>query len=229
MWDQEIDQWRQKLLSTREPTLDELDRLRNQERDRYLALCRALAWDRSPSIRLIALRQLGYYGERDDSAAEAAALDAAADPELRNAALLALGTVATPQAFPTLLAFAASGRYMGVEAAAKQARTPEQRESLVQLARRFVLAEDVQLRWRAVKTLRTFSTPLAEEQLLMEAARRYVDDFTISALGQASARVLPVLRALQSKAPAQSYLHADLSRAIATVQNRTGPTLTDGQ
>src|SRR5260221_1300692 len=150
MRDQEIGQWRQKLLSTREPTLDELDRLRIQERDRYLTLCRALAWDSSASIRLIALRQLGYYGERNDSAAEAAALDAAtdpADPEVGNAALLALGTVATPRAFPTLLSVAVSGGYLGLEAAAKQARTPGQRESIVQLARRFVLSEDVQLRW----------------------------------------------------------------------------------
>jgi hypothetical protein len=112
---------------------------------------------------------------------------------------------------------------MGVEAAAKQARTPQQRQQVLQIARRWALSPSLQMRWRVVKTLNTFSSPTEDEHLLLAMARHYADDFTLSALGRASLHALPALRALQADYPSTSAEYQDIAHAVQRLEQKSQP------
>src|SRR5258708_24600536 len=81
---------------------------------------------------------------------EAAAIEVLDDPEQRDVAFGVLGRKATPQVFPLLLTTAQHGETEALWAAARQARTAEQRQQVLEIARQQVLAEDARMRSRAL-------------------------------------------------------------------------------
>jgi hypothetical protein len=88
-----VTRWRSLLISqsVEERRMERLSRLRKRNYQRFVEICRHLAADTAPEVRLAALRMLGYHGERHDLLAERAALAALDDLAARDAALLALG------------------------------------------------------------------------------------------------------------------------------------------
>lgn len=206
-----------------------LRRLYRRDHERFVLLCRQLADDDLPTIKATALRMLGYYGEPEDTQAQSAALRALSDPATRDAALLALGKVGTAEAFPVLFHYASEGATpkgsdIALRGLVKRATTEEQRHRVLELSRRLVLAEDFQVRIAAVQALRAVSNPVAEEQLLLEAASRYPDETIFGALGHATTRILPELREMRSRFRPGTAQYQEMSRAIESIEIRQSTT-----
>lgn len=220
MSEEEIQRWRDVLLTA--PSDDAratiLNQLRVQNRKQFLELCRGLAAHPPPSTQDLGLRMLGYHGDPDDDEADAIARAHLDDPALLKAALLALGAVAIPSTFPILLASAEDGHYLALRSATKQARTLEQRRQVLQLARRQIMSNDLQMRVQAVWALRQLSTAEEEERLLLEAARRFPDELIFAALRHATPGVLPALRTLLAQFPTGSAQYNDVTDAIQAIQ-----------
>jgi hypothetical protein len=186
----------------------------------FLALLRSLAASTLLEVRQVALRMLGYYGDRDDAVAEAAAL-AARQPGEQNDALGALGTVGTNAAFSVLLPYAEAGNVLGLAAALKQARTESARMRILELAQRFILGEDFHLRMISLRCLQQLSRPEREEDLLVEAVRRHPDELVIAVLKHATPRVLPALREIYTSFPPESAEAGDLAETLQELEMHT--------
>jgi hypothetical protein len=164
---------------------------------------------------------LGYYGDRDDAVAEAAALAALRQPDEQSDALRALGTVGTNASFSALLPFAESGSVQGLAAALKQARTESERVRVLELAQRFILGEDFHLRMISLRCLQHLSQPEREEDLLVEAVRQHPDELVIAALKHATPRVLPALREIYASFPPESAEARDLAETLQELEAHT--------
>jgi hypothetical protein len=216
----EINQWQQIILANEVDADRSLKRLGEENHEQFMALCHKLLKKSSPEVRRVVLRRLGFQGNHNDAFAEAIALAALEEPREREAALIALRRIATPAAFPALLRYAGSGYFLALKAAAWQAQTEEQRHQVLALARRQVLSETPHMREIAVRVIRTFSSPAAEEALLLEAAQRYFDEFVFGALRQATLQALPTLLGMQAKMRPRTAEYNDASRAIEALQKR---------
>jgi len=110
-----------------------------------------------------------------------------------------------------------SGRCSAV---AWQARTAEQRHRVIELARRLLFAESPRLRTMAVRVLNGLSSPDQEEDLLLEAARRYHDEIVIGSLEEATPRVLPALRQMLADLRPGYAAAGDVERAIDALERK---------
>jgi hypothetical protein len=222
MSEEDAQQWRRAILAAPDDVTRDaiLNQLREQDRARFLTLSRALATQPPLPLQDLGLRMLGYYGDPNDSEADRIARAQLGNPPLRKAALLALGTVAITSTFPTLLAAADNGDYLALRSVTKQARTPEQRRQVLQLARQHIMSSDPQLRIQAVWALRRLSTVVHEERLLVEAARRFPDELIFAALRHASPDVLPALDSMLDQFPSGSAQYHDIADAIQDIRVR---------
>ena len=213
--------------------------MRNEQRVQWLALCHALAWDDDDVVRTFALRQLAFYGDNSDLEAEAAALDVLKHmpekvrevaPEyphritpqrhLQIAALLALGHVGGAAAFPILFARAQAGDEIALRNAAVQAHTLQQQKQIVELARKFLQADEFHLAYQGLQALWRFSTPEHEQSLLLAVARKSKFDIIIRMLGHGNPTILPAVRELLSELPPHTVQHKAALEAIEELEQR---------
>jgi hypothetical protein len=206
----------------------------------FLDLCYHLLDDPEPESHRKALWYLYRFGKRDNAYVEERALAtlattrvfAAGTPMkeltpaeseervLRVRAIQALGTVGTTAAYPILLACVEADEDVSIRALAKQARTEAQRRQALSLSREWLVSKVYRQREAALQALRILSTAEAEEDTLLVAYARYNDELVAGALGNASARMEPVLRDLLRRWPEGCAEYHDLGRALKRLQTR---------
>jgi HEAT repeat protein len=205
----------------------------------FVELCHSLLEAESLAVRDTVLTMLGALGDQNDSFAETAAIAALQEPELRSAALFALGRVGTPRSFNILYSYASSERfperqvhftswdtYWALESVACQARTDEQHEKVRTLARQRMLVPVFKIREAATNALLTVSSVKAEEETLVATARRYPDPWIFEALATASPNTLPALyELLADYAPPHSATlpsaeYQDIQRTIDAIERK---------
>lgn len=231
--------WRHQILLQYAEAHSAFEHLRSGQRVNWFHICHALAWDDDVVIRTFALRQLAFYGDKDDVEAEAAALDVLkhmpekvreVTPEyphritpqrhLQIAALLALGHVGGAGAFPILFVRAQAGDEIALRNAAEQASTPEQQKQIVKLARKFLQADQFRLAYQGLQVLWRFSTPEHEQSLLLAVAHKSKFDIIIRMLGHGSPTILPAVRDLLSELPPNTVQHKAALEAIGELEQR---------
>jgi hypothetical protein len=183
-------------------------------------LCHDLLDDAQLRVRHAIRWHLMRFGDRDDAVAEAKVRAAAGVPALRARALLALGTVGTPTAFPWLYALCSAGEKYALVASARQARTMLQRQQALELSRRWLLSEEYAQRDEALRALHLLSTAAAETAPLLRAYLAYGDEWVVRARGGASAYLLPILHLLLARWPADSAEYGEVVRAIRRLESR---------
>lgn len=222
---EEIEQWRRAVLHGKRIAKQALDHLEREAHPQFVAICHALLQDASPIVQQVLLSLLGQHGDRDDAVAEAGAVAALPIPELQEVALFALGTVGTPASFPILLTYVRQGAREALEAAAKQARTEEERQVVLELAREQLFSparpyRNAYLREEAVGVLRALSSIVEEEAILLRAAQRYYDMFVIEALAEGTPSILPALEDMLGRFPPGYAEYQDISYAIEGIRRR---------
>ena len=215
----ELTAWKHLILTVKWQGRRELDALDRRNHGQFVALCHALLHDDSPLIRRVVLGKLGQHGDLNDTVAQEGARRALEDERLRDTALFALGRVGTSEAFPILYSYAVAGSYRALAAASKQVRAEEQRDQLVELARKDLFSYNGQLRAAAVDILMKHSRLGDEEERLLHSAEIFTDDFVLDALGHGSKELLPGLNALREKYPVGAENKA-IVRAIARIENQ---------
>lgn len=212
------------------------DALGAHDYERLMGLCRLLLGDLSPAVRGVALGYFGREGEPNDAVAQEGALAALRDAEqradarLQLDALFALGRIGTAEIFPELLVRAKVGNDEALEAAIIQARTADQRQAVLRLARIHLFApwtpltpRASHLREAALHALLLHSTVAREESLLVQAAIRFTDEWVLDALAQAGsldgARRLEVLL---DEYPDDCIDYTIAWRTIAAIETRDG-------
>ncbi len=215
----QIDVWRQNILVDKDFGAQALHDLDETDHAQFVSVCHELVHDPSPVVRRVGLHLLGgSRGDSEDPVTEAAALDALNDPEQREFALGVLGRKGTPQAFPVLLAAAQRGEAEAVWAAARQARTAQQREQVLEIARQRVLAEDSRTRARALLAIKRLAHPTAEQDLLLEVAQRFHDVSAMALLRTATPHVLPALYALLARLSPTDPFRSSVARTITFIE-----------
>ncbi len=213
--DDQIEPWRQNILVDSDFGAQALRHLDDTDHERFVAICHTLVHDPSPVVGRVSLHLLGgSHGDADDPVTEAAAIGV-------------LGRKATPQVFPLLLTTAQHGETEALWAAARQARTAEQRQQVLEIARQQVLAEDARMRSRALLALKWLASPAAEEDLLLVAAQRWHDPSVFAMLRAATPRVLPALYALQATLSAQDSVQQTVARTITFIEQGSRPPSAD--
>lgn len=215
--------WRSWLLRDYDSAWAALSTLHDEDPQRFLAVSRVLARDLDSHIARAGLRQLGFRGERVDAEGDEIARTQlrSTSHEVHDAALLALGRVGLPSVFPLLEAQISPNSHFALLALAAQARTAQQRTRVLALARRLVLAENARVRIAAVRIVCGFSSVPEEEDLLLEAADRYLDEVTCSNLRHATPRALPRLKQIQARLRVGSAQWHGVTRAIEAIEIRT--------
>lgn len=191
-----------------------------EDSEQFAQLAIALARSPYPLVRVAALRLLGFYGRKDDKVAQDVAENNLGDAQTREEALRALGRVGTETAFAIVLTYAQEGNLRALWAAAEQARTKQQRDDIIQLARQFLLSNEVHLRMQALRCLRALSTIQADEDLLLKAAEQHPDELIFAAMRTASPAILPGLRRLRDRFPKGSAEYLDITDTIERVEAR---------
>lgn len=220
----DLDRYRAGLLSDdpheRRAISRALARLAATQRAGFVRLYHRLLDDPELRVRSEILWHVMRFGDRDDTIAEAKVLAALGISPLRARALLALGTVGTPSAFPLLYECSLAGEKWALEALARQTRTEVQRQQALDLSRTWLLSAEYRWRDEALRALRILSTAQAEEQLLLTAYTKYGDELVVHALGGASARMLPILHNLLTRWPEGCAEYGDVMKAIRRLQTR---------
>jgi hypothetical protein len=218
-----VEYYRRLLLTDAQGAVRALARVSTEQHARFLAICQTLLDDPAPEVRREVFRLLTRFGDRDDAIATAHALDALNVPALHDAALIVLGTVGTAAAFPVLSSQAEADSVPAAYALASlsaQVRTEAERARVVALARTHLLSTHLAVREAAVDALARHSSAAAEETVLLDAYRRYRDEFVAGFLQQATPAVLPALQALLDSMPTQFVEHQDVARAIQAISDR---------
>jgi HEAT repeat protein len=212
------------LLSDNPQRLRTLDRLAKSDPAQFKSICHRLLSDHAVLVRQSILRLLAEFGMAGDEEAEAGALAALEIPELREWAALALGKAGSPASFAILFRYAQDGSAAALRVAATHATAPNQRRRVLALARRFVLVAFFPLRqsalWIVLPTLSTHG----KEDLLLEVARRYLDEEALGLLERSTPRILPALQELLAETEPGTAEHGDVLRTIQTIERRMSST-----
>src|SRR5262249_9533631 len=151
-----------------------------EDHSAFVEICYTLLQESEVLVRGEALKELYWYGDRDDPIAEAAAREALQIAELRSITLYALRKVGTPAIVPLLLKYAEqepeNPHRPELVSLAKQVRTEEQRQAALHLARQALFSQVYYTRDAALIALRYLSNAAAEEDLLLQAYRIYADE-----------------------------------------------------
>lgn len=233
MQENTIERLRQGLLSDsfeeKQATRRVFRQLAAEEHSQFINIWHTLLKDPEIKIQQEVLLLLARYGDRDDPIAEAAAREARNIPELEYSALLALGRIGTAETVPLLFEYAKrdlehpeSGEHyqIALVCLAKQARTAEQKQQALHLARESLLSRHYRSRDVALRALNILSTAAAEEDLLLKVYRMYYDELVVWALGAASPRMLPILYELLAEVEPKYAEHGEILCAIQRMETR---------
>jgi hypothetical protein len=218
----EYPDYRSLILTDAEEAQKQLRDLARLDYATFVAYCHRMLTDEDWQVRDVAFIVFGQRGKEPDPFIEAKALQDLAIPDLHAAAAFVLEMVGSsaPTTVQTLFTCAENGSYQALAALQRRVESQQDRERLLELARRHILSPIYYLREQALFVLTRLSTASKEEEWLLQAARLYYDELVIDALGNASPRVLPALEQLLSTVPSDCVEYRDLYDAVSRIKAR---------
>lgn len=209
-WDNEVPE-----LSARFNTLAQIDRTH------FLQLWARLLEDERYEIRLGAIKLIGSCKIKDNTLSTVLAHIALKQKSLREEALFALWRVGTRRVLPQLLLLADKGYSSALYMVRRMLQTPEEIERGIAIARKYIAADDYELREAALFLLQRYSTMEREAEGVLPVVQKYTDELFISALRAAPPEVvLEPLKALRSRFPERSAEYGDLSSTIDVLEQK---------
>ncbi len=198
--------------------------LARTDRAYFYRLCGRLLADDRREIRRGTLKLISASAHRwqDHVLARVLVTIAHNQPSLREEALSALWGVRTRRVLPQLLSFAEKGYPHALAMTYQMLQTPEEIEQGIAIARKYIAADDYEMREGALFLLQRFSTMDQEAELVLAAVQKYTDELFIDALKKAPPElVLEPLKALRSTIAARYAEYGDLSSTIAVLERKS--------
>lgn len=195
--------------------------LTQEDRSRARRVSAMLLADERREVRLGAIKLIGSSRIKDDVLSVALAHIALKQKSLRKEALLALWRVGTPRVLPQLFFFANEGYLSALSLIRRMLRTPEEIEQGITIARKYIDADDYEVREAALFLLQKYSTMEKEGGRVLTSVQKYKDELFIDALKDAPPEmVLESLKALRSRFPERSAQYEDLTATITVLEQR---------
>jgi hypothetical protein len=196
--------------------------LSRDDRTHFRQLCVRLLEDDQREVRLGAMKLLGACKIKDNILSMLLITIAFQQKDLREEALSALWHVATRRVLPQLLLFAEKGYSSPLHLALRMLQTPEEIERGIAIARKYLGANDYDLREGALFLLQKYSTMDQEAERVLVAVQKYKDELFIDALKKAPPEVvLEPLKALRSTIGENYAEYGDLSSTIAVLEQKS--------
>jgi hypothetical protein len=196
--------------------------LARTDRPYFYRLCGRLLADDRREIRQGILKLIGSCKMRDHVLARVLVTIAHNQHSLREEALLALWGVRTRRVLPQLLSFAEKGYPHALAMTWRMLQTPEEIAQGIAIARKYIAADDYEMREGALFLLQRFSTMDLEANLVLAAVQKYKDELFIDALKKAPPEVvLEPLKALRSTIAEKYAEYGDLSSTIAVLERKS--------
>lgn len=188
----------------------------------FRRLCARLLEDEQDDVRLGIIKLLQTCQIRDNILSILLMRVALEQKTLRKEALYALWRVGTRRVLPQFLWLADRGYSSALYIVRHLLRTPEEIEQGIAIARKYIDAEDYELREAALFLLQKYSSMAREAERVLAAVQKYLDELFIDALKEASpAIVLEPLKALRSTIEEKYAEYGDLSSTIHMLEQKT--------
>ena len=195
--------------------------LAQEDRTHARQLALRLLEDERREVRLGAIKLLDLCKIRDDAFSMLLIGSAFKHKDLRKEAIVALYGVRTRRVLPQLLLFADKGYKHALYMVRLMLQTPEEIEQGIAIARKYIAADDYELREAALFLLQKHSTMEREAERVLGAVQKYTDELFISALRKAPPEiVLEPLKTLRSRFPERSAEYGDLSSTIDVLEQK---------
>ncbi len=195
--------------------------LAEQDRPRFLELCFTLLTDKRREIRVGVMELIRSYRKRDTTLALALVTIALKQKSVTEEALSALSNVATRRVLPQLLMLAEQGYSSALFTIQCLIQTPEEIEQGIAIARRYLEADDYEVREPALFLLQRYSTMEQEGERVFAAVQKYTDELFIDALKDAPPeRMLEPLRKLRATKQVRTNQYEDLSNTIRVLEQK---------
>jgi hypothetical protein len=143
------------------------------------------------------------------------------NPEIKNSALRALGFVGTEASMATLLGISRQG-YEGALWALKKLliKFPKFASQAFALVKDLLLSENAQVREQAAAIIVKLGKTKEAEAALVKSAEIFADEFTLNALKEASAEILPRLEELKKRFTPEGAEYQDIERTISALEKK---------
>jgi hypothetical protein len=184
-------------------------------------LCARLLEDEQREVRLGVMKLLSSYGRKDDTLSVLLVQRALKHKDLREEALLALMGVRTRVVLAPLLVLAERGYSSALIMVWRMLQNPGEIERGIAIARKYIDAEEYQLREAALFLLQKYSSMEREAERVLAAVQKYTDELFIDALKKAPPTVvLEPLKALRSTIEEKYGEYRYLSSTIRVLEQK---------
>lgn len=187
----------------------------------FRRLCAILLEDEQYEVRLGIIMLLQACQIRDNILSILLMRVALEQKTLRKEALYALWRVGTRRVLPQFLWLADRGYSSALYIVRHLLRTPEEIEQGIAIARKYIGAEDYELREAALFLLQKYSSMEREAERVLVAVQKYLDELFIDALKEAPPeKVLEPLKALRATIAEKYAEYGDLSSTIQVLEQK---------
>ncbi|MGB8345753.1 MAG: hypothetical protein WCD86_12775 [Ktedonobacteraceae bacterium] len=187
----------------------------------FRRLCARLLEDEDERVRLGIIQLLQWCKIRDNILSMLLMHVALEQENLRKEALYALWRVGTRRVLPQFLQLADQGYSSALYIVRHLLRTPEEIEQGIVIARKYIDAQDYELREAALFLLQKYSSMEREAERVLAAVQKYLDELFIAALREAPPDiVLGPLKALRATIEAKYAEYGDLSATIQKLEQK---------
>lgn len=188
----------------------------------FRKLCARLLDDEQQAVRLGTMKLIGLTNIRDNTLSILLVESAMKQEDLREEALNTLWHVGTRLVLPQLLLFAEKGYSTALYIVRHMIRTPEEIERGIAIARKYIDAQDYELREAALFLLQKYSSMEQEAKGVLAAVQKYTDELFIDALKEAPPElVLEPLKELRATIGEEYGEYRDLSSTIRVLEQKS--------
>lgn len=204
--------------------------LAHHDRTYFHRLCAKLLEDSRHEVRLGAIKLIGSCRMRDNVLSVALAHIALKQKDLSEEALSALWRMGTRRALPQLLLLADKGYSSALYMIRRMIQTPEDIERGIAIARKYIDAQNYELREAALFLLQKYSDMEKEAERVLAAVQKYKDELFIDALKEAPpGMVLEPLKELRSTIEEKYAEYGDLSATIRVLEQKSIKHMSEGE
>lgn len=201
--------------------VDRFQKLEKNDHKHFLQLCTRLLDDKKREVRLGTILLIGAFHRKDSYLAMLLAWTARKHKDLRSEAISSLYSVYTRVVLSHIFVFAEEGYANAVYMLNRLLRTPEEIERGIDIARKYIQAEEYYLREAALFLLQRHSSMDVEAERVLEAVKIYTDELFIDALTAAPPEiVLEPLKALREPIEEKYAEYKDLSSTIEVLEQK---------
>lgn len=191
------------------------------DRVHFQRLCAQLLEEKQREIRLGIMNLLSSCKIRDNVLSVLLMRIALKQKDLREEALFALWGVRTRLVLPQLLLLAEKGYSSALYMIRRMLQTPGEIEQGIAIARKYIDAQNYELREAALFLLQKYSDMNKEAEQVLAAVQKYKDELFIDALKEAPpGKVLEPLKELRSTLEEKYAEYGDLSAAIHVLSKK---------